>query len=328
MSETDLRKVLITGANGFIGRALSDRYRTQGAEVVGIDLSADPERGVIAGDLSRPGPWVEALAGVELVIHTAAIVSNTATMDLAWRVNVKATADLLAACAGAGVRRFVHLSSIAAFGFDFEEDVDETRPLRPMGNTYVDTKIASEHAVLACHGSGAMDCTIVRPGDVYGPGSRPWVILPLEMLAQGRFLLPAHGEGVFSPVYIDDLVYGILLAASAPEGRGQIFTISGDGGVSCKEFFGYHARMLGREGKLPAVSTRTALVIAETARRVYGLMGKPTELGRGTIDMLSRRAGYSIDKARRLLGYEPHVPLEEGMRRTAAWADAEGLVAK
>ncbi len=320
-------QVLITGANGFIGRALVDRYRADGAAVTGIDLQADPERGVIAGDLSSKGPWREALQGVDLVIHTAAIVSNTATMDLAWRVNVKATADLLDASVAAGVGRFVQLSSTAAFGFDFTEEVDETAPLRPMGNTYVDTKIAAEHAVLACHGGGAMDCTIVRPSDVYGPGSRPWVILPLEMIARGRFLLPAHGKGIFSPVYVDDVVEGIVLAAAAPEGRGQIFTLGGGEGVTCSEFFGYHARMLGRDDRLPAVGTRSARLLAETARRLYGFFGQPTELGRGSIDMLSRQAGYSIDKARRLLDYEPRVSLSEGMQRTAAWASAEGLVA-
>jgi nucleoside-diphosphate-sugar epimerase len=328
MAAQGIGKVLITGANGFIGRALAERYRADGAEVTGIDLTADPDRGVIAADLTRPGPWQDALQRVDLVIHTAAVVSNTASMDLAWRVNVKATADLLAACVDAEVARFVQLSSVAAFGFDFAEEVDETRPLRPMGNTYVDTKIAGEHAVLACHGSGAMDCTIIRPADVYGPGSRPWVVLPLEMLAKGRFLLPAHGQGVFSPVYIDDLVEGIVLAAANAEGRGQIFTIGGGPGVPCAEFFGYHARMLGRDKPLPAVSTRTAMVIAETGRRVYQLLGLPTELGRGTIDMLSRRAGYSIEKARSVLGYQPRINLEDGMQRTAEWVSASGIVAK
>ena len=66
--------------------------------------------------------------------------------------------------------------------------------------------------------------------------------------------------------------------------------------------------------------------IAQTGRRVYQLLGVPTELGRGTIDMLSRRAGYSIEKAHQLLGYRPRVSLTEGMQRTADWAAREGLV--
>lgn len=321
-------KVFITGASGFIGRALARYYRQQGSAVCGIDFNADPEWGVVAGDLAEPETWRDHLQGVDLVIHTAAIVSNTASMDLAWRVNVKGTADLLNACAEAGVKRFVQLSSVAAYGFDYPEDVTEDHPLRPMGNTYVDTKIASEHAVLAFHTGGRLDCTIVRPGDVYGPGSKPWVILPLEMIASGKFLLPAHGEGLFSPVYIDDLVRGIALAAGSDAGRGQIYNISGDGPVSCNEFFSYHARMLGGGGKLRTVSTRTAILLAETGRRIVQLFGGQTELGRGAIDMLSRSAGYSIEKARQQLAYVPDVSLEEGMQRTEAWAREVGYVAK
>jgi nucleoside-diphosphate-sugar epimerase len=319
--------VFITGANGFIGRALAAHYRDLGASVSGIDFKADPEWGVVVGDLNQPEQWREQLQGVDLVIHTAAVVSNTATMDLAWTVNVLGTRGLLDACVDAGVKRFLQLSSVAANGFSFPDGVDETYPLRPMGNTYVDTKIASEHVVLAYHGSGAIDCTIVRPGDVYGPGSRPWVILPLEMIKAGKFLLPAHGKGIFSPVYIDDLVNGIVLAAGKEEGRGQIFIISGEGGVSCEDFFGYHARMLGDSVKLRTASTRTAILLAESLGGLARLFGLQSELGRGAIDMLSRNAGYSIEQARKLLGYEPQVSLEEGMRRTQGWAVEAGLVA-
>jgi len=317
-------RVFITGASGFIGSALARRCRDLGAEVSGVDFQADEEWGVVAGDLTRPEQWQHALEGVDLVIHTAAIVSNTAPMDLAWGVNVKATAALLARSVDAGVKRFIQLSSIAAYGFAATEEVDENQPLRPMGNTYVDTKIASEHIVLACHASSAMDCTIVRPGDVYGPGSRPWVILPLEMIKSGKFMLPEHGKGLFSPVYVDDIVNGILLAATRQEGVGQIFNISGGVTPSCAEFFGYHTRMA-RARPPKMMATRPARLLAELTRIAITFFGGSTEIGAGAIDMLSRKAGYSIEKADRLLGYRPEVDLAEGMRRTELWARDKGL---
>lgn len=318
-------KVFITGASGFIGKALARRCRDLGAEVCGLDFNADPDWGVIAGDLTQPQGWKHVLEGVDIVIHCAALVSNTASMDEAWRINVKATADLLECSVNAGVKRFIQLSSVAAYGFTATQMLTESQPLRPMGNTYVDTKIASEHIVLACHASGKMDCTIVRPGDVYGPGSRPWVVLPLEMIRSGKFLLPAHGQGLFSPVYIDDLVDGLLTAATKTEGAGQVFNISGGIEPTCEEFFGYHVKMAG--AKAPRMmATSTALFLAESARVIVQLFGGKTELGRGTIDMLSRRAGYSIEKAGSLLGYRPRVSLEEGMRRTEQWANDEGLI--
>ena len=105
------KRVFITGASGFIGRALAIRYSAEGALVSGLDFHADAANNVIGGDLTRPDDWAVALAGVDIVIHTAAIVSNTATMDVAWRVNVQATADLLQHCVAAGVQQFIQLSS-------------------------------------------------------------------------------------------------------------------------------------------------------------------------------------------------------------------------
>ena len=320
------RRVFITGANGFIGRALAQRYRGLGAEVCGTDFKADPAWNVCAGDVRQPETWHKQLAGADLVIHTAAVVSMVAPMRAAWDVNCNGTLRLLTACREQGVARFVQLSSVAAFGFDFPANVDESQPLISNGNSYTDTKITSEHTVLAAHAGGEIDCTIVRPGDVYGPASRAWVIVPLEMMRAGQFLLPDAGRGVFSPVYIDDLLDGILLAAGKPAGAGQIFTLTSGVGVSCAEFFGHHWRWLGRHGLPRTLPKGVAIALAEAGAGIAQLLGRPTELGRGSVELLGRPATYSIEKARRLLGYSPKVDLAEGMRRTEAWARETGLI--
>lgn len=329
MNDTQLSKVpakvFITGASGFIGLALAHRYRELGSQVAGLDFKADPDWGVVAGDLTQTDSWSDALEGTTTVIHCAAVVSNTATMNKAWAINVQATADLIAACIAAGVQHFVQLSSVAAFGFDFCAEVDESHPLRPNGNTYVDTKIASEHIVLATHAQGQMDCTIIRPGDVYGPGSQPWIVTPIEMMKAGKFILPAHGEGLFSPVYIDDLVQGVILATTLEQGRGQIFIIGGGVEVPCKIFFGYHAKIAGCRPPRTLAAT-PARLLAQSAGFLIRLFGGQSELGKGTMDMLSRKAGYSIGKAGRVLGYQPKIDLDEGMRRAQRWARETGLV--
>jgi nucleoside-diphosphate-sugar epimerase len=220
----------------------------------------------------------------------------------------------------------VQLSSVAAFGFDFPANVDESHPLITNGNSYVDTKITSEHTVLTAHAGGEIACTIIRPGDVYGPASRAWVIAPLEMMRAGQFLLPDAGRGVFSPVYIDDLVDGIVLAAGKPEGAGQIFTLTSGVGVTCAEFFGRHWRWLGKRGSPRTLPKGVAIALAETGASIARLLGRSTELGRGTVELLGRPATYSIEKARQLLGYSPAVDLTEGMRRTEAWARETGLL--
>jgi nucleoside-diphosphate-sugar epimerase len=320
------KRVFITGANGFIGRALARRYRDYGAEVCGVDMSADPAWNVVAGDVREVDRWRRHLDGADLVIHTAAVVSMVAPMRAAWEVNCHGTRRLLTACREGGTARFVQLSSVAAFGFDVPDGVDESWPLITNGNSYTDTKITGEHTVLAAHAGGELDCTIIRPGDVYGPASRAWVVVPVQMMKSRQFILPDRGRGIFSPIYIDDLVDGLVLAAGLQQGAGQVFTLAHGTGVTCAEFFGHHWRWLGRKGSIPSLPRSVAIGLAEAGATLARLAGKSSEMGRGTIGLLSRHGTYSIEKARRLLGFEPKVDLAEGMRRSEAWVRSTGLL--
>lgn len=320
------RRVFVTGALGFIGRTLADRYRATGAEVRGMDRVAAPEQGVVAGDVSEPGDWQAHAAGSDLVIHTAAVVSNAANADLSWRMNVLGTRRALDAARDAGAGRFVHFSSVRAFSdLDFPDGVDESWPVRTDGNPYVDTKVAAEAVALQAHAAGEVDVTVVRPGDVYGPGSRPWTILPVEAIRSRQFLLPARGKGIFSPVYVDTLVDGVVLAAGHPGAAGQVFTLSDGVGVTCRDFFSYYTRMLGVRGPL-CVPTRVAVTLAEGAGRAARIRGQESEAGRATVLYFTRRGTYSIEKARRVLGFDPAIDLDEGMARTEVWLREQGLL--
>ncbi|MCH9731774.1 MAG: NAD(P)-dependent oxidoreductase, partial [Actinomycetia bacterium] len=287
------RKVFITGASGFIGRVLAKRLRALGDTVIGVDLQADRDAGVVAGDIAEPGDWQDHAAGADLVIHTAAIVSNMIGMDEQWRVSVVGARNALDAAVRGNASRFLHLSSVRAFSdVGFPNDVTEEYPVRPDGNPYVDTKIACEQVVLQAHAAGELAATIVRPGDVYGPGSRPWTIIPVESIKRNQFLLPAMGKGIFSPVYVDDLVDGIVLAADNPAGAGHVFTISGGVGVPCKEFFGHYSRMVGK-GKLTVVPTPVALAIAGSYSNALRLRGRRTEINPVSVRYFTRTGTYS-----------------------------------
>jgi nucleoside-diphosphate-sugar epimerase len=308
----------ITGANGFIGRALFQYLQAAGIAVRGMDLMADPARNVVAGDIAAQGDWQRHVSGCELFIHTAAVVSNTAPALDYQRISIGGTRHALDAAIRGGSSRFVQLSSIAAYGLDFTTERDETAPISTLsGYPYCDAKAASEHPVLAAHAAGEIACTLIRPGDVYGPGSRPWILMPLDLIRRRQFLLPNGGKGIFSPVYIDNLLSGITLAATHSAAPGQIFNITDGTGVSCAHFFSFHYRWLGKRTPPPSLPTPLAAAVVSAGERLYRhVLRQPTEMSLASLAMLNRQSSYSIEKARRLLDYRPTVDLESGMDKT------------
>ena len=320
-------RVFITGASGFIGRTLFDRYRADGHQVTGCDLVADDGRGIVHGDVAVEGPWQDHMAGCELVIHTAASVSlKMEGAEHTWRSNVLGTAHALAGAERAGAARFVHFSSVTVFGLEFPDGVDERYPVRSTFIPYPDSKIASEQVVLQAHVEGRVPCTIVRPGDVYGPRSRAWAIIPAELIKARRFTLPGGGRGIHSPVYVDNLVDGVVLAAGSPEAVEEIFTLSDGIGVPYKDFFAPYAEAVGR--RLITLPTPVALGSAAVIQRLARLAPGDNEINPGSARYLLRRGTYSNAKARRVLGWEPKVGVDEGLERTVAWLRAEGYAAQ
>jgi nucleoside-diphosphate-sugar epimerase len=321
------RTAFVTGALGFIGGAIGDRLRADGWRVTGVDVRANAALGVVAGDISKPGAWQQAASDCELVIHTAAVVSNAVGFGEQWQVNVLGTRRAIDAAVAGGASRFVLFSSIRAFGDGgFPDGVDERWPVRPDGSPYVNTKVAAEQVALQAHAAGELSVTVIRPGDAYGPGSRPWVVLPLEAIRSGQFVLPARGRGIFSPIYVEDLVDGVLLAATKPEGAGQVFTLTDGAPVTTAEYFGHLARLAGKPAPrgLP-----TAVLVAATsaATLVARVRGATSEINPETMRYLAREGSYSIQRARELLGFEPKVTLAEGITRTERWLRDEGLIA-
>ena len=324
MSQKKPEKVLITGANGFIGNTLMCYYKTQKVPVVGIDLIGNDDD-IVQGDIANPETISHLLESCDVVVHTAALVSNSIADSDMWRVNVLATHNLIAAAEKYKVRRFVQLSSIVAYGNAAEGELDEDQPVHADGGSYVLTKLASEHTVLAAQAKSSLELVIIRPGDVYGPGSRPWIILPLEAINKRQFMLPAKGEGFFRPIYIDDLVRGIALAVSTQEASGEIFNLSCEGYMSTKEFFSHHYQWKNKRGPM-VVSTKLALFAAAAATKIANLTGGVNEASRATVTQLCTKSWFSIAKAERILGWKPEVSFDEGIERSRLWAAEQGLI--
>lgn len=316
------KRAAVTGAAGFIGSAVSRRLVAEGCEVTGLDI--DPElaprvektgASFAAADITDRAALNQALEGVELVVHTAAYVREWGEMAEFVRVNVGGTANVLDAAKQAGVERVVHLSSVVVYGYDDEGEQDESAHRRNCGVPYIDTKSASDR--LACR-RGAV---VVRPGDVYGPGSVPWVVRPAALLRSGQMALPGRGEGTMLPAYIDDLVEAIVLALKKGE-PGRAYTVWDGEPVAFRDYFERLAEVTG--GRKPRRLPRPLLAaIAGGAEAVAKARGVPPAFGRHGLILVDRDGTASNRRAREELGWEPEVGLDEGLRRSAEWLREE-----
>jgi nucleoside-diphosphate-sugar epimerase len=310
------RAVAVTGAGGFIGGAICRALAAEGAAVRGIDLVRPAGGGAEAlefaeADITDAEATAAALEGAELVVHAAAFVREWGEMDDFIRVNVGGTVGVLDAARRAGVKRTVHISSVVVYGYDDPTDQPEDAYRRVYGIPYIDTKSASDR--IAC-GRGAV---VVRPGDVYGPGSVPWVLRPLEMAAAGQLAVPS-ADGVMLACFIDDLTDAVLLALERGE-PGAAYAVWNDTEhVTFEQHMNAVAAIAGARParRLP----RRLLELAGAAMEAWArLRGRPPLFSPRAVTLIDRRGTVSTARARSDLGWEPRISHAEGMRRTEAW---------
>lgn len=318
--DLDGARLTVTGAGGFIGLRMVERALERGMHVRGLDLSPEAVARVeaagaegVVGDVTDEASVRRLCEGADVVFHAAAIISEAGDWAVMRRVNVEGTRLAARVAAESGARRFVQLSSCMVHGFTFPRYVDEDGPLRGENNPYCQTKIESERVAMSFHEPGAMEVIVIRPGDVYGPGSVPWVVRPIELIRSRMMALPDGGRGIMNHVYVDNLIDAIVLALEK-DATGEAFLVTDGAETTFAEYFGRLARMVGRRW-IPT-APRPLL------RAVLGLAGRWLPADVEGVEFLSRPHPYSIGRARRVLGYEPRVDLDEGMRRTEAWVRA------
>ncbi len=325
-------RVLITGATGFIGsrvvrRLLSEkepRVRALARVPAKAEGLASLGAEVVAGDLADFASLERAVEGCSVVIHTAAQVSSIPDRKTFEQSNVAGTENILRAAAAAGVRRFVHLSSIAVFGLAASGEVTDRSPRSHSGDPYCDTKLDAEDAVWRYLGEGRLPATILRPSAVYGPGSTHWSIIPIKRIKKGKMLLFNGGNGLLNYVYIDNLVDAIFLAAEDDRALGEAFIVN-DGATTWREFFGAHARMAGKDG-IPSMPLWAAKVWVRFRNFLAAVRGEPFRVHPNALGFLVATAVYSQRHLEEKLGHRSRVGLEEGLRRTEAWLRETGLL--
>jgi UDP-glucose 4-epimerase len=308
-------EMLLTGANGFVGRALCSVALARGAAVRGATrATCDLPIGVnnvVVGNIDGSTHWQDVLTGCEVVVHLAArvhVLQEAAADPLEEfrRVNVQGTLKLAQQAAAAGVRRFVFVSSIGVNGAETYRRPftahDEVAPHSP----YAVSKYEAELGLQALAAETDMEVVIIRPPLVYGPGAPGNFGLLMRWLKRGVPLPLGAVHNLRSLVALDNLVDLLATCITHPAAGNQIFLVSDGEHVSTTELL----RRMGQAMDYPA---RLLPVPASWLKLAAGLVGKS--------DMAQRLCGslqVDISKTRELLGWAPPISLDDGLRRAAA----------
>jgi len=323
-------RVALTGATGFTGGALARRLLRDGHSVRALARGARRLDGMggsleaVEGELTDPNALARLVEGADTVFHVAAMYRSEAPPEEFFRVNTGSTRDLLAAARAAGVRRFVHVSTAGVHGHVERTPGDENSPFDPRDH-YQESKLAAEVACNEAIAAGGLEVAIVRPCGIYGPGDTRMLKM-FRMVAARTFFFVGDGRPNFHPVYIDDLVDGMLRAASVPEAAGETFILGGPRYMPLTDYVAAAARSVGAPVPRLRLPYKPLDLAARLCEATFVPLGLQPPLHQRRLSFFKHNRAFSIDKARRMLGYDPAVDVDEGFRRTVAWYRSEGLM--
>ncbi len=321
---------LITGATGCVGGHLAEACRKRGLAVRGLarpgsDVSVLEGCGatVVRGDLTDSASMKTALEGADVVFHCAAKVGDWGPVEDYRAVNVEALRELLEACRGRPPRCFVHFSSLGVYAARHHYGTDETAPLpeRHMDG-YTQSKVESEQLALRYHREYGVPVTALRPGFIYGPRDR--TVLPnlIEKLRRRQVRYIGGGKRAMNCIFVGNLVDAALAAMEKPEAVGQVYNLTDGETVSKRRFIEAVADGMGVP-RPPALGVPLWLARIGAASMENGARRRgdkePPRLTQGRLKLLGLNLDFSIEKAKRELGWRPAVSFDEGMRRTVEW---------
>jgi nucleoside-diphosphate-sugar epimerase len=316
------KKLLITGITGFIGCRAAEMALARGMQVRGLVRSpakatTAQEIEILQGDITDPATLEAACRGVDLVLHSAALLDMEGDLTLLRRVNQQGVINMIQAAQQQRVTAFVHLSDAAIYGCQYPAYVTESSPIDAQNTPYCQSKADAERAIWELNPSPDLGIIIIRAGNVYGPRSPAWVMKPLRAMQRQEFGLPRFGNAALNLVYIDNLIEGIFLALEQ-EAYGEIFNITDGWNLSCKEYF---TKLAAIADLPPPISAPTFLVKTVLQQRIKKQLdnGEPIDVPLASLDWLNRPHLYSIQKAQAILGYKPKVSLDQGLENVKLW---------
>jgi nucleoside-diphosphate-sugar epimerase len=333
----DDMKVLVTGASGFVGGYLVEELARWGHSVTGMvrknsDRSFLEELGVklVVGDLADPDSLTKATKGVDAVVHLAAYYTFSGKKEVYESVNVGGTRSLLEASLKNRVIRFVYCSTTEAIGPVEKPPGDENSPTNPQYD-YGRSKVKAE-GVVKDYASKGLDYTIVRPSGIYGPRNVDdvsyWFITSVFKNSISTRFIVGSGESLVQFTHISDVVQGFALVLEKLEvSKNQVYIISEDGAHTYNETYKILCDISGRKPPRIHVNPWLAKAMITPVEGINRVTGRENFMWHTkTVDSVTTNRWYSIEKAKKELGFTPKYDLKTGLMETVNWYKRNGYL--
>lgn len=321
---------LITGATGFVGGHVAEACvrREQDVSALvrpGSDAHDLEKLGVriVRGDFGDPAIARSAVAEADVVVHCAAKVGDWGSLAEYRAVNVEALRNLLDVCKGQGLSRFIHMSSLGVYAARHHFGTDESEPLPARHRDgYSQSKAEADRLALQYFRDYGVPVVVLRPGFIYGPHDRTVMPRLIRSLRDGLMRYPgAKGARALNTIFVENLVDALFLAVEREEAVGQAYNLTDGEFVSKRRFVEKVADALDlpRPTRTPPLWLAwTVTWLSEALAKMRGAQEAPT-FNFTRLKFMGLNLEFSIDKAKRELGYRPRVDFDEAMARTMSW---------
>ena len=326
-------KILVTGGTGFTGKALVKRLLDNGHQVIALDykegLKTEELRGwgaeVIIGSVTDKDVVRCSMDGVEIVLHVAAAFREMDVSNDFYRdVNIEGTRNVLEAAFSQKVKKFIYCSTCGVHGNVDNPPGDEDSPINA-ADYYQQTKYEAEPIVNEFFKKG-MRTVIIRPAAIYGPGDPERFLMIFKRVAKGTFPMFGNGKTLYHPLYIDNLIDAFMLAMEEGKGDGRTYLIADDEYIEIEELVLKVALALNVKLKISHYPIGPVILAGYICEKVCKPFNFAPPIFPRRVDWYRQNRAFKIDKAKRELGYQPKVGIDEGLKRTAEWYKKEGYL--
>ena len=321
-------KILVTGANGFIGSHIVEKLISNGYDTTGLVRKSSNLRFIqhmpvklVYGDVTDLQSLTSAFEGIDIIIHNAGMASDWGNYQNFERVNVLGTKTVAEAALQKKIKNIVYLSSTAIHGFGSKSIMDESSPRNHKNFPYSKSKQIAEDFIMDFGENNSIDVTAIRPGNVYGPRDHTFMNKYAEAIQSGKAAVINHGSAKTCPTYVENLADAILLACFHPNAKNEAFIITDGLDITWSQFNSKIIQKLKYTKPLPSYPFHLAYGLGWALEYLFKLVKskKPPLITTYRVQNGGLNYNFSIDKAKSMLGFEPKIGLDEAISRTLDW---------